>query len=74
MKVAKRVGIWMNHSTAQVIEFSDSKSEVLTIESKFTHEEGEKSLTKGEKHMIPVFTSVAIKSYISSFFSCGGYC
>jgi stalled ribosome rescue protein Dom34 len=51
MKVAKRVGIWMNYSIAQVIEFSDSKSEVVTIESKFTHEEREKSLTKGESHM-----------------------
>jgi hypothetical protein len=51
MKIAKRVGIWMNHSMANVIEFSDSKSEVKTIESKFTHEEKEKSLAKGESHM-----------------------
>ncbi len=51
MKVAKRVGIWMDHSIANVIEFSDNKSDVKTIESRFTHEEREKSLTKGESHM-----------------------
>jgi hypothetical protein len=51
MKTAKRVGIWMNHSMANVIEFSDKKLEVKTIESKFTHEEKGKSLAKGESHM-----------------------
>lgn len=51
MKTKKKLGIWMDHSSAHLIEFSDSSFEVETIESKFTHQEKEKSLAKGESHL-----------------------
>jgi stalled ribosome rescue protein Dom34 len=51
MKEIKKLGIWMDHSTAHLIEFSENPFEIITIESKFTHEEKEKSLAKGESFM-----------------------
>ena len=51
MKTKKKLGIWMDHSAAHLIEFSESSFEVETIESKFTHQEKEKSLAKGESHL-----------------------
>jgi stalled ribosome rescue protein Dom34 len=51
MKSIKKLGIWMDHSTAHLIEFSENPFEIETIESKFTHEEKEKSLAKGESFM-----------------------
>ena len=51
MKKNKKIGIWMDHSSAHLIEFSETPFEVETIESKFTHEEKEKSLAKGESHL-----------------------
>jgi stalled ribosome rescue protein Dom34 len=51
MKSIKKLGIWMDHSTAHLIEFSENPFEIITIESKFTHEEKEKSLAKGESFM-----------------------
>jgi hypothetical protein len=34
MKSSKRLGIWMDHSSAHLMEFTDNSSEVKTIESK----------------------------------------
>lgn len=51
MKANKKIGIWMDHSSAHIIEFSVNSFEVETIESKFTHLEKEKSLAKGESHL-----------------------
>jgi hypothetical protein len=51
MKSIKKLGVWMDHSTAHLMEFSETPFEIETIESKFTHEEKEKSLTKGESFM-----------------------
>jgi stalled ribosome rescue protein Dom34 len=51
MKKNKKIGIWMDHSSAHLIEFSEAPFEVETIESKFTHLEKEKSLAKGESHL-----------------------
>lgn len=51
MKNSKKIGIWMDHSIAHVIEFSENSFEIATIESKFTHHEKEKSLAKGESHL-----------------------
>jgi stalled ribosome rescue protein Dom34 len=51
MTTKKKLGIWMDHSAAHVIEFSENPFEVETIESKFTHQEKEKSLAKGESHL-----------------------
>ena len=41
----------MDHSIAHLIEFSENSFEIETIETKFTHEEKEKSLAKGESFM-----------------------
>jgi hypothetical protein len=51
MKSTKKLGIWMDHSIAHLIEFSENSFEIETIETKFTHEEKEKSLAKGESFM-----------------------
>ena len=51
MKSTKKLGIWMDHSTAHLMKFSETPFEIETIESKFTHEEKEKKLAKGESFM-----------------------
>ncbi len=51
MKSAKKLGIWMDNSSAHIMEFSTDKIETHTIESKFTHQEKEESLSKSENLM-----------------------
>ncbi len=53
MIVTKKLGIWMDHSNAHLIEFSsDAESkEKKVIASKFTHEQKEQSLGKSENLM-----------------------
>jgi hypothetical protein len=51
MSAAKKLGIWMDHSTAHLIEFTSSPMEAKTMESKFTHEAKEESLGKSENLM-----------------------
>jgi len=51
MTTTKNLGIWMDHSTANIIEFSSDSIEIKTIESEFTHEEKEQTLSKSEKTM-----------------------
>ncbi len=51
MTTAKRLGIWMDHATAHLIEPTAEKDEMKTIESKFTHDEKEQSLNKSESLM-----------------------
>lgn len=51
MTTAKNLGIWMDHSSAHLMEFTTDPIETKTIESKFTHEEKELSLTKSENLM-----------------------
>ena len=48
---AKKIGIWMDHSTANVIEFKPDVMETKIILSKFTHEAKEHSLSKSENLM-----------------------
>ena len=43
-----KIGIWMNHSIAHLMEHSNNPFEIKTIESKFTYQEKVKSLLKGE--------------------------
>ncbi len=50
MTTKRNLGIWMDHATAHVMEFTDS-IKTIVIHSKFTHEEKEKSLHKGENLM-----------------------
>lgn len=51
MKKIKKIGIWMDHSIAHLMEFSAKPFEVNTIESNFTHADKEESLTKSESLM-----------------------
>ena len=48
MKTGRRLGIWMNHLSANLIEYSIDRIEKKVIESKFTHELKEQSLNKSE--------------------------
>ncbi len=47
----KQLGIWMDHSSAHIIEYSDSSLETETIETNFTHQDKESSLRKSENLM-----------------------
>jgi hypothetical protein len=51
MTNAKYLGIWMDHSSAHLIEFSKDTMETKTIESEFTHDAKEESLEKSEHSM-----------------------
>lgn len=51
MVAQKRVGIWMDHSSANVMEFTREPIESTTVDSPFTHEEKEHSLRQSEKLM-----------------------
>lgn len=47
----KRLGIWMDHSSAHLMEFTNFAFKTKTIESNFKHEEKEHSLAKSENLM-----------------------
>jgi stalled ribosome rescue protein Dom34 len=51
MKTTKKLGIWMDHSIAYLMEFTSKHFETETIESKFTNKVKNKSLAKGESLM-----------------------
>ena len=51
MKASKRLGIWMDHSTAHLMEFTSDPIQTKSIESTFTHLEKEKTLSKSEHIM-----------------------
>src|SRR5258705_9775770 len=51
MSIIKKIGVWMDHASAHLIEFSMDSSESTTVSSKFTHEQKEKSLGKNENLM-----------------------
>ena len=51
MITSKRVGIWMDHSSANVMEFTSEPIETTTVDSSFTHEQKEQSLRQSEKGM-----------------------
>lgn len=48
MKTAKNLGIWMDHQSANLMEFTTDPIQTKTIDSKFTHEAKEEALQKGE--------------------------
>jgi hypothetical protein len=48
MKVEKKLGIWMDHSIAHIIEFTDQWKESKIIESNFKHQDKVGSLVKSE--------------------------
>jgi len=51
MKTTKSLGIWMDHATAHLMEYTVEPIETKIIASKFTHEEKEHSLNKSEHVM-----------------------
>ncbi|WP_238808709.1 hypothetical protein, partial [Emticicia aquatica] len=51
MTKAKYLGVWMDHSIAYLMGFSNNPTETKIITSKFTHEEKEHSLNKSENLM-----------------------
>ncbi len=48
---AKNLGIWMDHSNAHLMELTVTPIESKTINSRFTHEAKEQSLSKSENLM-----------------------
>jgi len=51
MKTVKRLGIWMDHSIAYLMELTNDRIVQNSVVSEFTHEEKEFSLSKNEKLM-----------------------
>jgi stalled ribosome rescue protein Dom34 len=51
MTTAKNLGIWMDHSSAHLMEFTTDPIETTIIGSKFTHDEKVSSLEKSEHLM-----------------------
>ena len=51
MKNLEKLGIWMDHSNAHILNSSIDRIETMTISSKFTHQEKEHSLSKSENLM-----------------------
>ena len=49
MTASKQVGIWMDHSSANVMEFTNEPMETTTIDLPFTHQQKEQSLRRSEK-------------------------
>lgn len=47
----KKLGIWMDHSDAYLIDFNDESSEIKTISNPFNHEEKEEALSRSENLM-----------------------
>ncbi|HTA62622.1 MAG TPA: hypothetical protein VK835_09210 [Bacteroidia bacterium] len=51
MITTKKLGIWMDHSTAHIMEYTTESIQTKTITSKFTHDVKEHSLGKSERLM-----------------------
>jgi hypothetical protein len=51
MNVNKKLGIWMDHASADIILFSKKAVKLDTILSNFTHQDKTETFAKGEKKM-----------------------
>jgi hypothetical protein len=51
MAETKKLGIWMDHASARLMEFPINSDETKTIDANFTHQEKEHDLAKGEYRM-----------------------
>lgn len=51
MKTIKKIGIWMDHATAHLIEFSSEVKETQIITSDFTFQDKEETLQRSESEM-----------------------
>jgi hypothetical protein len=73
MKKAKKLGVWMDHSIAYLMEFTDNPFEIKTIESKIPEVKKELNLAKEfhsphnkDKHILYAYYNKigeAIKNY-----------
>ena len=51
MSTAKKIGIWMDHANAHLMEFTADPMITKTISSDFTHDDKENSLGRSENQM-----------------------
>ena len=51
MAITKSLGIWMDHASAHLSEFTTDPIKTTVISSAFTHEQKEQSLSKSENGM-----------------------
>jgi hypothetical protein len=51
MKTTKKLGVWMDHSIAYLMEFTSNPFEIKTIESNFSNEDKMEALVKSESLM-----------------------
>lgn len=51
MKTSKKIGIWMDHHNAHLIEFSTEVKETKIITSDFTFQDKEETLQRSESEM-----------------------
>lgn len=51
MKTSNSLGIWMDHSNAHIMDYSPDTMETETLDSQFTNQEKQHSLSKGESNM-----------------------
>ena len=51
MKIDKKIGIYLDHSQAQFVNYHNDSENLETIDSDFTHFEKEKTLSKSENVM-----------------------
>jgi Lhr-like helicase len=51
MNVPKRIGIWMDHASANLMEFTQAPIETEVVESAFTHEEKVNTIKRSEATM-----------------------
>lgn len=60
---SKKIGIWMDHSIAHLMEHSNNPFEITTIESDFTQQEKINCLLKGEAHLYNQEQQLQFKYY-----------
>lgn len=51
MKLLKKLGIWMDHANAHLIEFSDEPKPTKFITSDFDHQDKDETLQRSESEM-----------------------
>jgi hypothetical protein len=51
IKPTQFLGIWMDHSTAHLMEYTRDSMETETVESTFTHQDREETLNRSESAM-----------------------
>lgn len=73
MEPVNKIAIYMDHFSANLIEFSKSAKNMKTIKSEFNHFEKEKILQKGESHLHNKEQDLQIKFYKEIASNCLNY-